>query len=115
MGYQLRCKKTSEWRTHRLERAYPYLYLDATYLKATWAGAVRNVALLVTVGVSDEGHREVLAVEIAPGERTEGYRGVLKGLVERGLRGVRDAATQRMLERAYPKSGDQLNLGLTED
>lgn len=79
----------SQWRTHRLERAYPYLYLDATYLKATWAGAVRNVALLVAIGVSDEGHREVLAVEIAPGERTEGYRGVLKGLVERGLRGVR--------------------------
>lgn len=77
------------WRTHRLERAYPYLYLDATYMKATWAGAVRNVALLVAVGVSDEGHREVLAVEIAPGERTDGYRSFLKGLVERGLRGVR--------------------------
>lgn len=77
------------WRTHRLERAYPYLYLDATYLKASWAGAVRNVALLVAIGVSDEGHREVLAVEIAPGERTEGYRSVLKGLLERGLRGVR--------------------------
>jgi transposase-like protein len=76
------------WRTRRFTQAYPYLYLDATYLKASWAGAVRNVALLVAVGVSEQGHREVLAVEIAPGERTEGYRGFLQGLVERGLQGV---------------------------
>lgn len=79
----------SEWRTRRFDRSYPYLYLDATYLKATWAGAVRSVALLVAVGVSDDGYREVLAVEAAPGERTDGYRAFLQGLVERGLRGVR--------------------------
>ena len=79
------------WRTRQLdrERSYPYLYLDATYLKARWAGAVRSVALLVAVGVSDEGYREVLAVEAAAGEHTECWRGILKGLVERGLRGVR--------------------------
>lgn len=81
----------SEWRGRRLdrERSYPYLYLDATYLKARWAGAVRDVALLVAVGVSDEGYREVLAVEAAAGERSETWRGLLQGLVERGLRGVR--------------------------
>ena len=50
---------------------------------------MRDVALLVAVGVSDEGFREVLAVEIAAGERTEAYRGLLQGLVERGLRGVK--------------------------
>ena len=81
----------SEWRTRQLdrERTYPYLYLDATYLKARWAGAVRDVALLVAVGVTDEGFREVLAVEAAVGERTETWRGLLQGLVERGLRGTR--------------------------
>ena len=81
----------AEWRTRQLdrERTYPYLYLDATYLKARWAGAVRDVALLVAVGVSDEGFREVLAVEAAVGERTETWRGLLQGLNERGLRGVR--------------------------
>ncbi len=77
-----------QWRTHRFEQAYPYLYLDATYLKATWAGAVRNVALLVAIGVSEEGYREVLGVEVAPGEQTAGYRTYLKGLLDRGLRGV---------------------------
>ena len=79
----------SEWRSRRFDRAYPYLYLDATYLKATWAGAVRSVALLVAVGVSEEGYREVLAVEVAPSERADGYRSFLQGLIERGLRGVR--------------------------
>lgn len=79
----------AEWRSRRLDGAYPYLYLDATYLKARWAGAVRDVALLVAVGVSDEGYREVLAVEAAPGERGETWRGLLQGLVERGLTDVR--------------------------
>jgi transposase-like protein len=82
-------ERLSEWRSRRLDKAYSYLYLDATYMKATWAGAVRTVALLVAIGVCEEGYREVLSVEIAPGERTDGYRSVLKGLLERGLRGVR--------------------------
>ena len=81
----------AEWRGRQLDksRSYPYLYLDATYLKARWAGAVRDVALLVAVGVNDEGYREVLAVEAAAGERTETWRGMLQGLGERGLRGVK--------------------------
>src|SRR5690606_22639894 len=45
------------WRERRLEGAYPYLYLDATYLKTSWAGAVREMALLVAIGVSEEGFR----------------------------------------------------------
>ncbi len=63
--------------------------LTRSPLKARWAGAVRDVALLVAVGVSDEGYREVLAVEAATGERSETWRGLLQGLAERGLRGVR--------------------------
>lgn len=77
------------WRERRLEGAYPYLYLDATYLKTSWAGAVREMALLVAIGVSEEGFREVLAVEAALGERSALYRQLVKGLIERGLTGVR--------------------------
>lgn len=47
------------------------------------------MALLVAVGVSEDGFREVLSVEVAPGEQADGYRSFLKGLLERGLRGVR--------------------------
>lgn len=78
----------SEWRTRRLDRIYPYVYLDATYLKVNWAGAVRDMALLTAIGVADDGIREVLAVESAVGERKELWRGLLKGLIDRGLKGV---------------------------
>jgi hypothetical protein len=39
----------SEWRTRRFDKAYPYLYLDATYLKVNWSGAVRDMALLMAM------------------------------------------------------------------
>ena len=48
-----------------------------------------DLALLVAVGVNEEGYRAVLAVEPAGGERKEAWRNLLKGLMERGLRGVR--------------------------
>ncbi len=76
------------WRRRPLLRAYPYLFLDATYLKVNCGQRVREVALLVAVGVDEEGYREVLAVEVAGGERREAYRQLLRGLVDRGLQGV---------------------------
>jgi transposase-like protein len=78
----------SVWRSRRLTLCYPYLYLDAVYLKVNWSGSVTDLALLVAVGVNEQGYREVLAVEAAGGERKEAYRNLLKGLIERGLRGV---------------------------
>jgi transposase-like protein len=68
--------------------ACSYLYLDATYLKVNWGSHVGDVAVLVALGVSATGFREVLAVETYAGERAEAYRGLLKGLVQRGLCGV---------------------------
>jgi putative transposase len=47
------------------EKTYPYLYLDATYLKVRWGAVVRSMALLACVGVDEEGFREVLAIEVA--------------------------------------------------
>lgn len=88
----------SAFRSRRLKMAYPYLYLDATYLKVNWGSHVRrqtcrlrevgDLALLVVVGVSEEGFREVPAIESAAGEKKEAYRNLLKGLIERGLTGV---------------------------
>jgi putative transposase len=78
-----------EWRERSLEEAYPYLYLDATYLKVRWASRVTTMALLVCVGVDEEGFREVLAVEVAGSEKGAAYASMLRGLVDRGLSGVR--------------------------
>ncbi len=78
------------WRERPLkEKEYPYLYLDATYLKANWGGSVAGMALLACVGVDEEGFREVLAVEVAGGEKAAAYSSLLRGLLDRGLKGVR--------------------------
>jgi putative transposase len=78
------------WRERSLEeKGYPYLYLDATYLKVNWGASVTSMALLTCVGVDEEGFREVLAVEIAGGEKGAAYASLLRGLLDRGLEGVR--------------------------
>ena len=79
-----------EWRERSLEeKEYPYLYLDATYLKVRWGASVSSLALLVCVGVNEEGFREVLAVEVAGSEKGAAYASLLRGLMDRGLHGVR--------------------------
>lgn len=78
------------WRERPLKgKSYPYLYLDATYLKVNWGGSVANLAILAAVGVNEEGFREVLAVEVAGGEKGAAYASLLRGLLDRGLKGVR--------------------------
>ncbi len=79
-----------DWRERSLgEKAYPYLYLDATYLKVRWGAGVTSMALLSCVGVDEEGFREVLAVEVAGSEKGAAYASLLRGLLDRGLWGVR--------------------------
>jgi transposase-like protein len=70
------------------EKEYPYLYLDATYLKVRWGARVTSMALLTCVGVDEEGFREVLAVEVAGTEKAAAYASLLRGLIDRGLKGV---------------------------
>ena len=77
------------WRERPLgEKEYPYLYLDATYLKVRWGPSVTSMALLACVGVDKEGLREVLAVEVAGSEKGAAYASLLRGLLDRDLRGV---------------------------
>jgi putative transposase len=79
-----------EWRERSLEeKVYPYLYLDATYLKVRWGPRVTSMALLACVGVDEEGFREVLAVEVAGSEKGAAYTSLLRNLIDRGLNGVR--------------------------
>jgi transposase-like protein len=83
-------EQQKQWRERSLEeKEYPYLYLDATYLKVRWGASVSSLALLVCVGVNEEGFREVLAVEVAGSEKGAAYASLLRGLMDRGLHGVR--------------------------
>ncbi len=67
-----------EWRERSMEeKEYPYLYLDATYLKVRWGARVTSMALLACIGVDEEGFREVLAVEVAGTEKGAAYASLL--------------------------------------
>jgi putative transposase len=77
------------WRQRPLQGAHPYVYLDGLWLKRSWAGEVRNVAVLVAIGVDEEGFREVLGVAEGAKEDTASWTAFLRHLKERGLSGVR--------------------------
>lgn len=78
-----------ERRNRPLERAYPYVYVDGIYLKRSWGGAYENVAVMVAVGVNDDGYREVIGAAEGFTESSECWRDFLSWLRSRGLRGVR--------------------------
>ena len=77
------------WRNRPIEGEHPYVYLDGIVLKRSWAGEVRNVSLLVAIGVNNEGYREILGICEGAKEDKAGWSSFLKHLKERGLAGVR--------------------------
>jgi len=77
------------WRNRPIEGNHPYVFLDGLWLKRSWGGEVRNVSLLVAIGVNDEGFREVLAVAEGAKEDKASWTAFLRHLKERGLKGVR--------------------------
>jgi transposase-like protein len=78
-----------EWRNRKIEGEHPYVYLDGIVLKRSWAGEVRNVSVLVAIGVGRDGYREVLGIAEGAKEDKAGWSGFLSHLKERGLKGVR--------------------------
>jgi transposase-like protein len=81
--------QVEKFRSRRLEGRYPYLWLDATHLKAREHGHVVSCAVLVAYALNDDGYREVLGVAVETAESEESWLSFLRGLVERGLTGVR--------------------------
>ena len=77
-----------QWRNRPLG-AYPYVYLDARYEKVRHNGSVVDVAVLVAIGVSETGHRQILGTSIALSEQEAHWRDFLRSLQERNLHGVR--------------------------
>jgi putative transposase len=75
------------WRNRPLEGQHAYVFLDGIWLKRCWGGEVKNVAVLVAVGVREDGYREILGVMEGAKEDTESWRSFLRHLKQRGLRG----------------------------
>jgi putative transposase len=72
-----------------LEGDWPYLWLDATYVKVRQAGRVVSVAVIIAVGVNDDGRREVLGVTVGASEAEPFWTEFLRSLARRGLCGVK--------------------------
>ena len=72
-----------------IEGDWPYLWIDATYVKVRQNGRIVSVAVIVAVGVNSDGRREVLGMDIGPSEAGSFWTAFLRKLARRGLRGVK--------------------------
>jgi transposase-like protein len=82
-------EKIELWRNRPIEGKHPYVYLDGTYLKRSWGGEVKNIAVLVAIGVNNEGYREILGAAEGAKEDKESWKKFLRHLKDRGLKGVK--------------------------
>ena len=78
-------ERIEAWRNEPITGAYAYIYLDGISLKRAWGGEVRYVAILVAVGVSEDGYRDILGVAEGCKEDKAGWSGFLAYLKKRGL------------------------------
>src|SRR5882672_399124 len=72
-----------------IEGDWPYLWIDATYVKVRRGGRIVSVAVVIAVGVNSDGRREVLGMEIGTSEAEPIWTEFLRKLTRRGLRGVK--------------------------
>ncbi len=72
-----------------IEGDWPYLWIDATYLKVREAGRIVSVAAIIAIGVNTDGRREVLGMHVGASEAEPFWTEFLRSLTRRGLRGVK--------------------------
>src|SRR5471030_3186800 len=85
------------WRNRPIEGQHAFVYLDGILLKRSCGGEVKNVAVLVAIGVREDGYREILGVVEGIKEDTESWRSFLRHLKQRGLQGVQLAVSDKCL------------------
>jgi putative transposase len=81
--------KVKAFLSRPIEGDWPYLWIDATYVKARENGRIVSVAVILAVGVNSDGRREVLGLDIGPSEAETFWTAFLRKLARRGLRGVK--------------------------
>ena len=96
-----------------IEGMWPYMWIDATYVKVRDGGRIKSVAVIIAVGVNTDGRREVLGITTGPSEAEPFWTAFLRSLTARGLRGVKliisdahtgiKAATQRVFSATWQR------------
>lgn len=95
------------------EHAYPYVWLDATYVKCREGGRVRSTALVTAIGAGSDGYRRLLGMDAIDTEAYDGWRGFLLSLRERGVSGVACVTSdaheglRRAIQEVFPGSAWQ--------
>jgi transposase-like protein len=82
-------ERVNAFLTRPIEGDWPYLWIDATYVKVRRAGRIVSVAVTVAVGVNTDGRSEVLGLAVGPSEAEVFWTDFLRSLARRGLRGVK--------------------------
>ena len=82
-------ERVNAFLTRPLEGAWPYLWLDATYVKVREGGRIVSRAVIIAVAVNEDGKREVLGIATGPSEAETFWTEFLRSLADRGLRGVK--------------------------
>ena len=82
-------EKVNAFLERPIEGDWPYLWIDATYVKVRQNGRIVSVAVIIAVGVNSDGRREVLGMDIGPSEAEPFWTAFLGKLTRRGLRGVK--------------------------
>ncbi len=77
------------FKTRPLEKHYPFVLVDAIYLKVRQDGRVQSRGLLVAIGINEDGHREIIGFGVANSESEDSWGGFFASLKERGLKDVR--------------------------
>jgi putative transposase len=80
--------RIDKWLNEPIEGEYTYVFLDGIWLKRSWAGEVKNVSVLVAIGVDRDGYRHVLGIKEGAKEDKESWTAFLRYLKSRGLKGV---------------------------
>jgi len=101
-------EQVQAWAERPLKQEYPFLMLDAMQLKVRRQKAVRSTTVMLAVGISEDGQREILGLEMGFSETEEGWRRFIRQLKERGLSGVELATSdaheglKQALQEAFP-------------
>jgi putative transposase len=81
-------ERIEKWINEPIEGNFVYVFLDGIWLKRCWAGEVKNVSILVAIGVDEQGYRQVLGIKEGAKEDKDSWIAFMRYLKERGLSGV---------------------------
>jgi transposase-like protein len=82
-------ERVDQFLSRPIEGVWPYLWIDATYVKVREGGRIVSVAVIIAVGANTDGRREVLGMAVGPSEAEPFWTKFLRSLTARGLRGVK--------------------------